>query len=641
MTSVNLISPIKEAHDFKVRFREPINIKKNSKIYLNYAHFIRLNEIVFDTNQTMTLSDLEFFPNVKPSSGLAPVELTTNTITIPALNPTTKRRAYSVAQLEDLIQTKLQELIAANPELAIYSVISRLDTNRDQSSFLSGFFLDDDDAKLPTQNLIIDPTHSRAAATGDDGSGVECDYFKDTPTAAKPHYDSYALGVNHFMHFAGECMGDSSQMTSGTFIHFITNVDMNAQQGNISIGLYSQELADQPTAFTGWAGKTTGSGSKVAGGVLSNPAIFLGSNQMADTATAANLKKSVLGSFLTIEITGAVGNAANLTSQLRILVPTFNTAPANKINRWNSIDKNIRRMVRVKSIPLRSIFGVGNLDQPFQAVLVFYLSFTDLNFLDSTNRRLYFKLYKSAEDAKEGINVIFDSKQHDVFFPQSFFTGLGNLNVGTADQIRAKVQSQIPFCPIVAAQAENEGFELVQYRTFPKNSGGATDDKPNAILAKYKLNFSEQLGGFVGALQSDLLFPNVCEMDARFFYFEDVIASWRNDSFDILLNGLPIKNFKNKENANDGGFSKPLLASVPVPFLDGTSTTGMGASHALLTGLYQPSIKNVLKLRNQEQTINSIGVQVKDTNTERPSEELEQVHICFTITDEDNDDDEN
>tara|TARA_E500000318_G_scaffold13276_1_gene12390 strand:+ start:5852 stop:7777 length:1926 start_codon:yes stop_codon:yes gene_type:complete len=641
MTSVNLISPIKQAHDFKVRFREPINIKKNSKIYLNYAHFVRLNEIVFDTNQTMTLSDLEFFPNVRPSDGATPVALTNNTITIPALNPTTKRRAYSVSQLEDIIQTKLQELIADNPELNIYSVISRLDTNRDQSSFLSGFFLDDDETKLPVTQFTIDPTNARNAGDGDDGNGVECDYFKSSTTAANPHYDSYALGLEHFFHFSGECMGDNSQMTSGTYIHFITNVDMNAQQGNISLGLYSQELADEPTAFTGWTEKTTGTGNTTSGGVLNNPAIFQGNNQLADSDTANNLKKAILGSFLTIEITGAIGNTARLTSQLRICVPSFNTNPANIINKWTSIDQNIRKMRIVKNIPLRQVFGAGHLDQPFQAVLVFYLSFTDLNFLDSTNRRIYFKLYKSPEDAKEGINVIYDSKQNDVFFPQSFFTGLGNLNTGTAAQVKAKVNSQIPFTPIVAAQAESEGFELIQYRAFPKTAGGATDDKPNSILAKYKLNFSEQLGGFVGALQSEFLFPNVCEMDARFFYFEDVIASWRNDSFDVYLNGLPIKNFKNKENASDGGFSKPLLASVPVPFLDGTSSEGMGASHALLTGLYQPSIKNVLKLRNQEVNINSIGVQVKDTNTERPSEELEQVHICFTITDEENDNDEN
>ena len=33
MTSINLISPKQKAHDFTVRFREPITIRKNSKIW--------------------------------------------------------------------------------------------------------------------------------------------------------------------------------------------------------------------------------------------------------------------------------------------------------------------------------------------------------------------------------------------------------------------------------------------------------------------------------------------------------------------------------------------------------------------------------------------------------------------------------
>ena len=62
MTSINLISPIDKADDFSVRFRDPITIGKNSKIYLNYAHLSRLNEVRFKTDQTITLSDLNFIP---------------------------------------------------------------------------------------------------------------------------------------------------------------------------------------------------------------------------------------------------------------------------------------------------------------------------------------------------------------------------------------------------------------------------------------------------------------------------------------------------------------------------------------------------------------------------------------------------
>ena len=32
--------------------------------------------------------------------------------------------------------------------------------------------------------------------------------------------------------------------------------------------------------------------------------------------------------------------------------------------------------------------------------------------------------------------------------------------------------------------------------------------------------------------------------------------------------------------------------------------------------------------------LNSIGVQIKNTNTEEPADDLRQAHISFTITDE-------
>ena len=109
------------------------------------------------------------------------------------------------------------------------------------------------------------------------------------------------------------------------------------------------------------------------------------------------------------------------------------------------------------------------------------------------------------------------------------------------------------------------------------------------------------------------------------------IEKWKNDSFDIILDGLPIRNFKNTSEKSDGGFAKPLLCSVPVPFINGNSAEGMGASKAQITGLYEPSIKSELKLKNQRQTINNISVKINDTGTEEPSESIISAHISLTI----------
>ena len=633
MTSINLISPKNSAHNYNVRFREPITIRKNSKVYLNFAHLVRLNSIHFDTPQTITLSDMSFNPRVIPADGQTETSLTTNQITIPIINPATGARGYTVQELEDTISTQFQALQAANPELNIYSVIERLDHNTDENQFLTGFFIDDDPVKLPEIAFEKNAAHERDAGDGADVNGIDCVYFKNSATAANPHYDSYALGTEKFFHFAAQCMGATSQMVSGTYLHAKTNIDMNAQQGNISFGLYSEEFATQPTAFTGWVEKTTGTGATTSGGALNNPAIFRGSTQLnAGTASANDLRNGLLASFLTIECTGINQTSPRNVSQLKILVPSRTTGNSRPIV-WGSIDQDVKKMITLQTFPLRTVYP--DLDAPFEIVLVFYIPTTDQNYLSNADRKVYFKLYRNTVDATAGTNEIFDSKTRHFYYTQSFFTGLGNLNVGTAAQIEAKVNSSIPFTPIVAAQAENEGFEIVQYRSFDKTAGGAaTTAKPAAILETYKLNFTEQLSEVVGATQSRVLFPNVCEMDARFFYFEDIVAAWKNTSFDIMLNGLPIKNFKNKEDKSDGGFSKSLLASIPVPFLEGNTIEGMSASYSLLSGLYEPNIKNELKLRNQEMTINSLNVEINDTYTEKPSEELYRAHISLTITDE-------
>ena len=640
MTSINLISPIDKADDFSVRFRDPITIGKNSKIYLNYAHLSRLNEVRFKSDQTITLSDLNFIPRVQPHDGLTPIALTTNTVTIPAVNPLSGRNGYKIKELEQQIFNGLTTLIGANPELNIYSAVFDENTgmNKDNSQFQSGLFLAGNSAKIPNVDFIIDNDNSRdAGIITDNADAQDVAYCKTSATAGEPLYDSYALGETHFMHFSIPCEEDN---LSSSYIKVETNVNMSAQQGNISFGLYSKEFGDQPTAFDGWTEKTRGNATTTTGGVLNNPAIFSGTTQLQVGSSAANKKKAQLGSFLSIEITGIV-NANRNISQLKIAVPNFNTTmnPPNTPKLWTNINQNFRKMVNLKTISLRKIYGyqAASLDRPFECFVLFYQPTDNNDFLSETDRKVYFKIYQEAHQFTDlsKVNPIFDSREMDFYYPQSFFTGLANLNTGNAAQIKAKVESQIPFTPIAAAQVKNEGFKSLSYSGFLKNANGASNQKPNSILTTYKMNFSDHLGEIVGGLESEILYPNVCEMNPRFHYFEDVISKWRSDSFDIYLNGLPIKNFKNTEDGSDGGFSKPLLCSVPVPFLFGNSSEGMGASHSVLTGLYQPSIKNVLKLKNQEKIINSLSVQIKDTNTEEPASELRQAHISFTITDED------
>ena len=639
MTTINLISPATgDAFNYNVRFREPITLQKNSKIFLNYAHLVRENEILFNENQTITLSDMEFQPAVQPGNPLLPITLTSNSVIIPAINPATNRRGYTVSELEVTIRNKLEELVLNNSELSIYSLISRLDANKNQNTFLAGLFLDDDFTKLPISDFELLATHQRNAESTVDDNGDTVVYRKSNANAnGGRFYDNYGISNKHFFHFASQCMGNNSQIVSGTFIRVKTNVHMNAQQGNISFGLYSQEVATKPTAFTAWANKTTGSGATTGGGVFSNPAIFRGTSQRdGTTQSEADRRNAVLASFCTVEITGINNRAANI-SQLKVLIPSRTTGsqPNVRLMTWDNIDQNIGRMLQCFRTPLRNIFD--DLNQEAELIFMTYIPITDLNYLNKEKRRIYFKIYKGTDQDLSTVSPIYDSKQDDVYFPQSFFTGFtaNELNTGSATEKIEKVKSAIPFNIIASAQEQHEGFYDIQFKSIDKTNGGAaTNTKPVCVLANYKMNFSSALGSFVGATQTPILYPNVCEMDARFFYFEDVISKWRNDSFDIILDGLPIRNFKNTAEKSDGGFAKPLLCSVPVPFLNGNSSEGMGATSARITGLYEPSIKSELKLRNQKTTINNISVKINDTNTEEPSEAIVSAHISLTIDSE-------
>ena len=63
----NLISPEGKADEFQIQFKDPITIKPNSQLELNWLEFERVGEIVFDRKQTMKLLFENNIPTLKPS----------------------------------------------------------------------------------------------------------------------------------------------------------------------------------------------------------------------------------------------------------------------------------------------------------------------------------------------------------------------------------------------------------------------------------------------------------------------------------------------------------------------------------------------------------------------------------------------
>ena len=87
MTSINLVSPVGNGHTYSVRFREPLVIEPNSKVYLNFAKFKRNSSIYFSTDQTIEVILTEVLPTILPSATTTSnLVMGTNTITIPAIH---------------------------------------------------------------------------------------------------------------------------------------------------------------------------------------------------------------------------------------------------------------------------------------------------------------------------------------------------------------------------------------------------------------------------------------------------------------------------------------------------------------------------------------------------------------------------
>lgn len=624
MTTINLVSPSDNGYDYKVRFREPILLPANAKIYLNFASFSRNSEIYFETEQSVTLNQLDLLPVVKPSdTSIANTPLTTSFV-IPVINPLTKRRGYTYTQLSDFITDNFGVLRNNNNQFLIYEPVdfdAIQSQDRQVDKIALGFYTEGGNtitAGVDREDFVIDSSNNRDSDISTATNGEV--YVKSSATATNPHYDSYALSDKHYHFYQGIC-DEVMDNVNNNVINFATNINMEDQLGAISIGLYCKEFVETPTAFNGWAEKTIGTGSTTAGGSKINPALFFVNTQQATTSAnfATNAKNCKLASFLTLEITPSSHGTRN-KSKLKIYMPK-NTAGV-RIDKWTDINQQIGTMSEIFTKSLASIFN-NDLGQTAKFSFHTYIFTGNDDWKDPSKRKVYFRVY--AGDINP--TPIYDSILDNIFFPETFFTGMV-VTGQTAPRNQSVANSQIPFNIIVASQATGEGFQKINYPVFDKTDG--SNDHPLSILASYNIQFSNELSKILGDTNSGKLFPNKCEMNTNFFFFNNIINDWKNNNFDIYLNNLPIRNFKNKEDSNDGGYAKSILASVPAPFMNTQSERI--SDNNVITGVFQPSIMNVLQLNNQEISINNFDVSIKKGNTDEPASTLNKSNICFTIT---------
>lgn len=628
--NINLLSPTKNDNGFNynVRFRENIKFKPNAKVYLNYATFSRESEVQFTEDQTITLSDIEILPELVPQTPFGANDLTTKSITIPVINPITKKSGYTFDQLQEIIGDRLQTLLNGQNQTKIYKAFddhTAVDTaTRDVGI---GFYVDKG-GLIGVTDFNCDATNNRQGATSttDDYTKTSSSGDKTSP-AYTYGYDNYGLSDTHYFHPLVKC---SQQAESNSFISCEVNRSIADLTGAVTFGLYSEEYAGN--AGDSNANRTFGSASVT--GTSANPQVVKGN--VNRSVGNINYLQATIAAFVSVEITPLTASTdptpANRIDRTQnansVILRVAKSAVANNTNisSFTGINTNIQGMRQLIRFGNKALAN-NDTSLHVKVVLQTYYSNDEAD-LHTTSRKLYFRLINQTLGGSitDPSNILYDSKNSNIFIPMAFFNGqaVAGSNAKKTDIIN----SRIPFNIIASAQSQDEGFTHLQFSGFDKTEG--TSANPLSILMNYKLNYSSELARYVGDSASHNLYPNTCEMESEFVHIPNFRLDWLNDSYSILIKNLPIRNFKNTGVEANGGFGKAIIANVPAPFNESVEQTI--DNRKVLTGLYQPSYPVVLELNNPSAfETNNFDVSIVNIRSEVEVTELIKSNVSFTI----------
>ena len=362
---------------------------------------------------------------------------------------------------------------------------------------------------------------------------------------------------------------------------------------------------------------------------------------------AGNVKVTIAGMNGTRPPTGPFSPSPTLFNEQKKI-----SDPSKAISALSSSMKQLKNIRMSK----RSTYDE---DAPLELGIQTYISPFENNFVGTggnaggvvmdTGMRTYYRVldlsnadYQSSVREQPQI-VMYDSKKDNIYFNNQMFYCTDETQikytVGTDTQKKNKFQAQIPLSPILFSNTKNFGFEKCEYRGYPKGTVGGVDydTRPLTIYRSYYLTATSELSTIFKLMTEyenskiipeealNLVDPNTSVPSDR-TTFTDITLGWRSISYSIYLKGLPINNFKNTNTNRSGGFSKQILANVPVPFKDSLQHFSVKS-----TALFQPDNPVVTHLYNQDMVINKFEVEIKRMNDDKDANEIEKSVINFTI----------
>ncbi len=497
-------------------------------------------------------------------------------------------------------------------------------------------------------------------------------------------YDNYMLSSEHLFHYGEVELEDILGGTEGTPIQdglFADNGKWKHLSGfraqtlkdigqiqartvssganeNVVIGLYSREWAEDATVNAG-TNKTVGTGNTTADGVTLNPHLH-----------APNTVEGNILAYMTIEIgenhddanngfydnimVRVANKGGNATDALKFMNPTDAIAGMTMVYETRLSDI-VQDMGYIPEVFCHTYYKKNPNYNP--TALSNDIDRDGTGYLDEDI--LFFRVGLIIEDEdtfQEELKIIYDSGVADVGseavgFSQVFFNHFENL-ANPHTQTAGQVNFQIPFNLIMSAQFPDDGWAGIEMSQLRKeNIVYNYNTNPTCIIRGYQIVAPTWWGDMInpfdtkrvigGEYYSKVLYPTpqseiVWGAETANtpwnIYIEDMTTRFRNRDIAVYIESLPLNNYKNigsdgstaTANSNKG-YKKNLLAVCPTPFADSESIGGA------MSGFYSPFNTFITKLKNQEFRTNNLRILIKDSSTDKPLNELENVVIDFTI----------
>ena len=652
MKNFNLISPSDNGFEYTIRFQDPIKIMKNSKIDFKFAELVRAGEVVFNEDQTITITaeptdclpqyDIDdavaASPNQKP---FLSEDLTTYTNTLELVFPA---GVYSYTdfrtQLESIINAGITRSGGAGKKSKIvnfegFAVQSDLDSGK-STDIAFGI-----DYKLTRDDPVYDPTEIELDPSGeyqmnvqiDDNTNYRGKSISKTTGGTNDRLDAGAI-INVDFAYIHRYFKNSNAPPKNNFENciYVEGIDTTSNQaGDLHFGFYNTAVSKHLGEGTNrlFAGGT--------GGV--NPI-------QPDGSAGTTADNSYLPVPLGIKIEPYNGSLQ--------IYNGFNPSQGIGYDNAPNMNYEVNAIAILENIPIHTLFDE---DQTPKFLIQLYQTTEEEAISRGTvnvdKRNSYLRIYALNNNplgaSAESFNMteVLDSATHGFFLTHNFEVASSGVTYGEEPVARKKAQSQLPYQVVVGITEQDEGFKTIQYPQVAINDNDDSDQpEAGCLLLNYQMEFSKELAKALNipfqnkrrildhspnfVLDQTLISnPASLHNNANLFHNSNITNPWKRDSYSIFID-LPCNNYKNTSDKINGGFRKSVIANIPAPF-SSADIVESGNSNTEMVAVYEPFQVVQSDLKNNEISVNSFKISILDMKTEQLAKQLAASTVNFTI----------